>query len=284
MTSFALALSISVEERLERMRSNILRWGALPRLADKPPDLRYWGLACYGPSLLATWEALRNKAIISVSGAHDFLIERGLVPTYHVECDPRPHKAAFLRNPHPDITYCIASCCHPTIFEQLEGHKVLLWHLAEEPVEDMRVLLRELDIGSKLVGGGSTVGLRAIVVADVLGVRDMDIYGMDCSYNEGAEWAGTHSGEAHVGRFKNRVAGRVFETSTTMYNAAKDFFFTFEGTKLRGCSYSLHGDGMLNAIVQEVAAGRADKKDMFLDPVDATILMVDVPDEELKAA
>jgi hypothetical protein len=78
-------------------------------------------IVAYGPSLKHTYQYLRTERktfgtkIVSVSGAHDFLIERGIVPDYHIEVDPREHKAWFTRNPHPDVTYWPASCCHPKL-------------------------------------------------------------------------------------------------------------------------------------------------------------------------
>ena len=63
-------------------------------------------IACFGPSLNDTWERLRDfPHIISCSGSHRFLLERGLVPTWHVEVDPRAHKIQLLGDPHPDVEY-----------------------------------------------------------------------------------------------------------------------------------------------------------------------------------
>lgn len=53
-------------------------------------------IVCYGPSLNDTWEEIKNfKYIITCSGSHKFLIERGIIPTWHVDVDPRPHKVEF---------------------------------------------------------------------------------------------------------------------------------------------------------------------------------------------
>lgn len=41
-------------------------------------------VVCYGPSLNDTWEQIKEyKYIISCSGAHKFLIDRGIIPTWH---------------------------------------------------------------------------------------------------------------------------------------------------------------------------------------------------------
>ena len=67
-------------------------------------------IVCFGPSLNETWEKVRDfKYIFSCSGSHKFLLERGIVPTWHVEVDPRQHKVALLGPPHPDVTYLPSS-------------------------------------------------------------------------------------------------------------------------------------------------------------------------------
>src|SRR5687767_8588182 len=64
----------------------------------------------YGPSLRDTWEQLRGfETLITCSGSHKFLLERGIVPTYHVEVDPRDHKIGLLGEADPRVTYLPAS-------------------------------------------------------------------------------------------------------------------------------------------------------------------------------
>jgi uncharacterized Rossmann fold enzyme len=58
-------------------------------------------IACYGPSLEDTWRQLKHP-IMTVSGAHDYLVERGVIPDFHVDCDPRAHKAEMLRKPQKE--------------------------------------------------------------------------------------------------------------------------------------------------------------------------------------
>src|SRR6185436_4802677 len=41
-------------------------------------------LVSYGPSLNETWEQIRGfKFIMTCSGAHKFLVDRGIIPTHH---------------------------------------------------------------------------------------------------------------------------------------------------------------------------------------------------------
>src|SRR5258708_4739592 len=45
-------------------------------------------IVCFGPSLNDTWKQVRDfKYIMTCSGAHRFLIDRGIIPTWHTEVD-----------------------------------------------------------------------------------------------------------------------------------------------------------------------------------------------------
>src|SRR5690242_14390519 len=90
------------------------------RLAQEPLKSEPIAIVGYGPSLQDTWPLIKNfKAIMTTSGAHNFLIERGITPTYHVDCDPRPHKAKFTEKPQPGVQYLIGSSAHPKIVDNL---------------------------------------------------------------------------------------------------------------------------------------------------------------------
>src|SRR6266853_2973862 len=57
-------------------------------------------LVNFGPSLNDTWEQIKNfKYIMTCSGAHKFLVERGIIPTHHIDVDPRPHKVQLIGTP-----------------------------------------------------------------------------------------------------------------------------------------------------------------------------------------
>ena len=59
-------------------------------------------LVCYGPSLNDTWEEIRKfKYVMTCSGSHKFMIDRGIIPRWQVEVDPRAHKVTLMGPPHP---------------------------------------------------------------------------------------------------------------------------------------------------------------------------------------
>lgn len=232
------------KERNEHMGVAISK--GFERLELRPLGQNEMTIVCYGPSLEDEIEAIRKapRPIITVSGAHDFLINRGIVPDFHTDSDPRQHKTMFTEVPHEDVTYLMASCCHPNVWDNLQGHKVKLWHC--DNGEETMLWLEENDPISFCIGGGSTAGLRAIELGMVMGYSKFHIFGMDCSFR-GKQWAGKHSGNAHpVMRIK--CAGRDFETSGLMIQAARELIQMKEN---RSLDVHIYGDGLLSSMLKE---------------------------------
>jgi len=201
-------------------------------------------LACYGPSLKRTWTAVRHP-LMTVSGAHDFLIGGGINPDHHVECDPREHKARFVQNSIAGVEYLIASCCHPRMWEHLKGRNVTLWHLYG--FDEANDWVKARGEGAALVGGGSTAGLRALEVAAKLGYRKFAIHGMDCSYDV-ERHAGAHPNETER-VIDVTVNGRAFKTSPQLYESAREFVEIV--LKLKAdIQVAMYGDGLLQELLK----------------------------------
>jgi hypothetical protein len=228
----------------------------------------------FGPSLRSTWFTLLTERrafgakIVSTSGAHDFLISRGIIPDYHVDVDPREHKAFFTKNPHPDIQYWIASCCHPKLIDNLVAHKskLALWHLLNSD-NDFKIAAPDgPDPDSLLICGGSGVGARAINLFFSQGYRSFSLYGMDCSFatGDGDQHAGAHSGKKKP-EWNVRCGERWFRSSAEMVYMARSLVDqmrvmnqickesnepTIEGTSDH-CEFFFHGDGLQQQLVLE---------------------------------
>jgi uncharacterized Rossmann fold enzyme len=199
-------------------------------------------IACYGPSLKDYIEKLKEEAadcdVVSVSGAHDYLIEHGVIPKYHVECDPRPHKAVQV-TPHKGVEYLLAASCHPDLFAKMDGMAVRLWH-AEEHIR----VRDELKNEAPNISGGGSVGLRSIGVLYAMGYRDLTIYGMDCSFED--EGKTQHAGK-HAGKIQTtcitKIEDRHFVTSPILMTYAANFF---DMAKQRpDVKWRIYGDGLL---------------------------------------
>ena len=209
----------------------------------------------FGPSLNNTWEKIRDfQFIISCSGSHKFLIERGIIPSYHVEVDPRSHKVGLIGPPHKDVTYLIASTCHPKVFDHLEGFNVKLWHVFDSAEEGLRTLPH----GEWAITGGCDVGLRSITIARFLGFTDLHIFGLDGSTPEPT----LRHAAAHPKQFKEmdyaEVGGRKFFTTIGMLAAAQQV--RHELDELPDVTPHFYGDGMIQEMMKDYRRGESVNK------------------------
>jgi hypothetical protein len=208
-------------------------------------------IACYGPSLTEMIPRIKaemeeaNCHVVSVSGSHDYLIENGIIPTFHVECDPRPHKADNIDKAHPEVRYLIGSVVHPVVFDKLDGFDVSLWHVADK--EHSTNLFRLGEKGTHIISGGGSVGLRAMSLFYNLGYRDFSVYAMDCSFaDDGKMWAGKHAGKQREQMVvKLTCGGREFLSSPVLASYATDFI---EMVQKMDAQIRIYGDGLLPAM------------------------------------
>jgi len=256
------------EQRCENIRSAMLR--GLPIIQVLPKHDRTMVLACYGPSLADTFDQLKEDAkrpdhdVFTVSGAHDFLIDRGLVPMAHIESDPRPHKAKLWTS-NRGVAYFAASACDRAVFNKLHGFETWIWHVTSSNKETE--LIAKMDLpGSFTVDGGTNVGMCGIAVGTVLGYRKFIIHAMDCSFKASEEllhWpkdkampadvrkkAGFHAGP-HPNEdqdvYRVWVDKQPFLSSPQMFQGAQDYLAMVSVSW--NCSFELRGDGFLPALV-----------------------------------
>lgn len=197
----------------------------------------------FGPSLKDTWEQVREfKTIISCSGSHKFLIERGIVPTYHVEVDPRIHKITLLGDPHPDVHYLPCSAVHPDYVRHLLKHnaKISLWHVFGSEDASQRIIPKN----EWMITGGCDAGLRAVTIARFLGFTNLHLFGFDGSAPEkgGARHAAFHPNPLKAIR-EIEHDGRTFYTTPSMLEAAKGLFHELE--QLSDVVPTFYGDGLI---------------------------------------
>ena len=199
-------------------------------------------IVCYGPSLKYTWEDIKPfKKIMTCSGAHRFLIDKGIIPTWHVDLDPREHKVRMLGTPHKDVEYLMASTCHPKMWDALEGYNVKLWHIFNN--EDQKDVPLLYPRGEWILTGGNNVGMRCMVVARLLGYRKFHIFGMDCSFTkEGPHHAAEHL-NANPKLYEVPYSGKMYYCEPVMLTYARQFFHEID--QLPDVSVKLHGEGLL---------------------------------------
>ena len=223
----------------------------------KPGPLRDEPIAlvCFGPSLRDTWEQVKDfKYIMSCSGAHKFLLERGIVPTWHVEVDPRSHKVHLIGQPHPGVEYLISATCHPAVFDHLEGYKVTLWHVFANEKESIRTM----PANEWAITGGCSVGLRTMTIARFLGFTNQHIFGMDGCHGA----TGSHA-EVHPTQFAQQTCeygGKTYITTISYLEAAKQTWHELD--QMPDVKPTFYGEGLVQAMAKDyipkpVATGKA---------------------------
>ena len=216
------------------------------------PTGRKVSIVCYGPSLLDTWHQVdKIETIVSVSKAHDFLIDRGIIPHYHVEFDPRKHKAKHIMRATECTHYYLASCVHTDVVRKVAPW-CYLWHAEQSGGDDVQTIM-SIEPEAKLIPGGSSAGLRSLELFYALGFRHFDIYGMDSSFTDGGrvQWAGPHFGESRNARdvVETICGGKRFYTSLAFASYATQFLRCRR--KLRDATFTLHGEGLLQTMAAE---------------------------------
>ncbi len=180
--------------------------------------------------------------VIACNSAHDFLISKGIVPKYAMIWDANPIMKDILKTPHKDVTYLIASRCHPSVFEKLKDFKVLVWHaLGSDGIEAHLSRLGKME---PMIAGGSSSVMRAIYVAAALGyTKEMHIFGV-CDENDGKN---THVIGSLINQnfMKIRICGRWFNTTSWIAMQAGDAKAIFPILQKIGVKLSVHGRGLL---------------------------------------
>jgi hypothetical protein len=240
---YGLVAAVSKDARHEQM-AEALKHG-FPRIqAGEIEDGRSISIACYGPSLADTWRNITGP-IISVSGALHYLAERGVVPEYHVDMDPRPHKVRHITPPVDGVHYIMASVCPPKTWDLLKGHKVTLAHVYSSP--GTHDWIAKNDPGQLMIRTGSTAGMAAMHIAGLLGYRHFEIHGMDGCIRDGKRHAGPHYGHPQGGITWD-AGGHTYQTSRIMANACAEVINSFHLYPIFGV---FHGNGLQQALIEE---------------------------------
>lgn len=176
-----------IDEALANVRVNGKR--GLPRFEDLPGHLepKSWpvALAGGGPSLRRHLHELKEfPTIVSCGSSHDYLIEQGIAPTFAVACDPDPIMAEYFKNPSQKTIYVLSTHCNPVLYEHLAAQRIVTWNCYTD--DPRAAALWEENDGPnwRAVGGGCTVGLRAISLMMILGFKDIHFFGFDSCVEE----------------------------------------------------------------------------------------------------
>lgn len=211
-----------------------------------------------GPSLVDHLDELKRYELIMVCGsAHDFVVSQGVKPQWAVCCDPDPVAAVYYTNPVKSCTYLIASACDPAVFDALDGYSVARWHsggsdFSPEIWGDGRKVI---------IGGGCTVGSRALMIAICFGFSNIHFFGFDGCVQGDRHHAYNFANDDpfDIGSLVEVHLGSPEAPAYRMAGYMLGQFFDFDriigkfGSRL---TLTVHGEGPLNDLVKYGEAKR----------------------------
>lgn len=235
----------SDETLLDHYRGAIAR--KLPTIHVKPEHTGVWVVAAGGPSLKNELRALkkhkkRGHKIVSVNGSHDYLIQNGIKPDYMIMVDPKQSNKHFVETPKKGVTYLIGASCHPDVFDALEGYDLKVWYPVNGAGEDDLIASSPVQIG-----GGPTVGLRAVNIGYVLGYREIHLYGMDGCLKDSKHHAYPQPENDEKIVMDIIFLGEVYYCHTWMAKQA-EFFIEFMKQNKYDMKIKVHSPGLLKHI------------------------------------
>lgn len=239
---------------LENIQRNITR--QLPQVFEHPVNDQRIAIIGGGPSLEYTIDELRacvddGVKLVALNGTHDWLVEHGFRPSAMIMVDSRPENVRFVQNPVDGCKYFIASQCHPSVFDALEGHEVYIWHANNNIGEES--ILEDYYLGNfRFIIGGSTVLLRGIWLMRTLGFMKMDVFGFDSCYMDGKHHAYEQPENDGCEVQELTCMGRKFQCAAWQASQFDDFqhFIQIVGDKFE---LNVHGDGLIAHMMREGA-------------------------------
>jgi hypothetical protein len=222
-----------------------------------------------GPSLADYENEIRANLkagikLVTLNGAYNWALERGLTPCTQIMVDARAFNARFVQPVRDDCLYLMASQVHPDVLKDLSKDQTYLWHADTHLVRDI------LDKNYQTwwtIPGGCTVLFRAIPLLRLLGFKRFHLYGCDSSLRADAHhaYAQPENDDSPVipvvinaaGDFApvadGMESGRVFYCHPWMVTQAQQMMdlIKFMGDEIE---LEIYGDGLLANILRAGAA------------------------------
>lgn len=179
-----------IDEHVSYVKQNINR--NLPWLHNLPEFQKVKGknkklaLVGGGPSVKRYIDDIKQfKTIMACGSTNDWCMENGIIPNYAVICDPDPVSNLYYTKQDSETKYLLATSCSPKIFDNFDPFKqVVLWNCHSEECQKILAGTEFEEKYKMFVGGGCTVGLRALSIAMCLGYQNIHMFGFDSCLDE----------------------------------------------------------------------------------------------------
>jgi FkbM family methyltransferase len=249
---------------LNNMRSAIAKDYRMARKAPKHDGLAV--ICAGGPGLNDNLGMVANlqaggASIFAVNGVAKHLVDRGVSPEYHVMVDARPQMLDMVV---PGPTQLFSSMMDPAVLEAADD--LICWHPITEGGRDVA--------GKTLyVGGGTTVGCKAVALAYMFGFRRLFLVGFDSSYSDD----GGHHAYPQKLNDKDRILevicdGRTFKAAPWHVKQTEDLKIMWLALNAE-CEFTVVGDGlwphMFAGLLKEAQGYRLDGDGLWWPTGDA---------------
>lgn len=260
-------VNVEDEQLLENIKSAVRRGHT--QIRPDPPKADRIALVGGGPSLNnpKVFDELRQLIfegafLVTLNGAYHWALERNLRPQTQIVMDARSHNARFVNPYVPRCRYVLASQCHPSTWDAVEGRSdVWIFHAAAGKDSATKAFLDQFYMGKWWgAGGGTTVATRAISLLRTLGYLRFDLFGIDsCWGPDGSHHAYTQIENDGEKRFKTSISpvdrpdlSKTFVCSPWHMKQVEDFL---QVIRVNGDHFllSVHGDGMIAHLIKSGA-------------------------------
>lgn len=199
-------------------------------------------------------EHKKNGAkIVTMNGTYAWAKENGLWPVTQFMIDAREFNTRFVDPVDDKNIYIIASQCHPNLVNKLPEDRTYLMQCNLDPssISIYNEVLGDMYSfdGWFPIPGGSTVMLRCLPALQMMGFRDIEIYGFDSCFSGSSHHAYTQPENDLPEMNEDRVAfitlhDRTFAVEAWMLCQAKEFI-DIKRLLLRELDLKVHGDGLI---------------------------------------
>jgi hypothetical protein len=182
--------------------------------------------------------------LFAVNNVPAYLSDKGITPDCHVLLDSLPGVANMVKPEIPMVRF-YSSQCDPSVHDKAPN--CILWTPYIVGLETAFPELRP-----PFVGGGTTIGTRALGLAYQLGYRRFRLFGLDCSMdgNELHAYEQDHDHEI----LDVMCGGKNFRSPIQMIAQAEEFVVIIPKLLSEGCELTVYGNGLLRAVADEFAA------------------------------
>lgn len=227
----------------EEMEANVaanVALGYAPASRDFFPQDLPVAIVGYGPSLKSTWERLKDwpGIIWTVSKAHDFLVERGITPHFHTDCDLGEHKRLCVQRPGPTV-YVMAAKMHPAAIASVPDPQLFQVDILPDTPHDPRYPIFPVQFDTSMM---------AVEIAYQRGLHNQHWFGIDYGLASGTTYAGPHEGPAHDALDILLPSGMGTTSEIMQHGLLLAELLLYRRPPLKA---TIHGNGLLARFLQD---------------------------------